>query len=154
MTPQQIHLVRASFALVAPVADQAAANFYSNLFKADPAIAAMFKGDMAVQGQRLMQMIGGAVGLLDRPEQLIPTLEHLGARHAGYGVQPAHYDTVGAALLRTLADALGAAFDEATRNAWCEMYGIVSRTMLSAATAATAATATRPGAGLNARATA
>jgi hemoglobin-like flavoprotein len=135
MTPHQIDLVRRSFALVAPVAPQAAAAFYDNLFKADPRIAALFKGNMGEQGARLMQMIGGAVSLLDQHEKLMPVLERLGERHAGYGVQAGHYDTVGAALLRTLADALGEAFDEDTCEAWCDMYGIVSRTMQAAADA-------------------
>jgi hemoglobin-like flavoprotein len=136
MTPQQIHLVRHSFALVAPIAPQAAALFYRHLFTADPAIAPLFKGNMADQGQRLMQMIGSAVALLDQPGQLLPVLRRLGARHAGYGVQPDHYDTVGAALLRTLAEGLGDAFDAPTCEAWIEMYEIVSRTMQAAAAAA------------------
>jgi hemoglobin-like flavoprotein len=139
MTPRQIQLVRRSFALVAPIAPQAAALFYRHLFTADPAIAPMFKGNMGDQGQRLMQMIGSAVALLDQPGQLMPVLRRLGARHAGYGVQPAHYDTVGAALLRTLAEGLGEAFDEETCEAWIEMYEIVSRTMQAAAAAQEAA---------------
>jgi hemoglobin-like flavoprotein len=138
MTPHQIQLVRASYVHVAPMAPQAAALFYRNLFAADPAIAPMFKGNMEDQGRRLMQMIGGAVDLLDQHGILIPTLQGLGARHARYGVQSQHYDSVGAALLRTLAEALGEAFDEDTCDAWCEMYGIVSRTMQAAAEAALA----------------
>jgi hemoglobin-like flavoprotein len=133
MTPRQIELVRKSFALVAPIAPEAAAMFYRNLFNADPAIAALFKGNMGDQGQRLMQMIGSAVALLDQPGKLMPVLHRLGERHVGYGVQPKHYDTVGTALLRTLAEGLGDAFDEDTCDAWCEMYAIVSRTMQDAA---------------------
>jgi hemoglobin-like flavoprotein len=138
MTPHQIQLVRASHALVAPMAQQAAALFYGRLFAADPSIAPLFKGNMEEQGRRLMQMIGGAVELLDQPGILIPTLQGLGARHARYGVQSQHYDSVGTALLGTLAQALGEAFDEATCDAWCEMYGVVSRTMQAAAQAALA----------------
>lgn len=133
MTPLQIQLVRDSFARVAPIAPQAAALFYRHLFAADASLAPLFKGDLAHQGERLMQMIGAAVGLLDRPAQLLPVLRQLGARHVGYGVRPAHYDTVGAALLRTLADGLGEQFDAATCEAWTVMYGIVARTMQAGA---------------------
>ena len=49
-------------------------------------------------------------------------LLQLGVRHAGYGVQPAHYDTVGAALLDTLQADLGAAFTPELREAWTAMY--------------------------------
>jgi len=136
MTPQQIQLVRDSFTQVAPIAAEAATMFYNNLFAADPSLRALFRGDMAAQGERLMGMIGSAVGLLERPHALLPVLRNLGARHAGYGVQAAHYDTVGAALLQTLEQGLGAAFTPAVREAWATMYGLVARTMIEAADAA------------------
>lgn len=135
MSPQQVTLVRSSFALVAPIATQAAALFYDKLFERDPALKPMFRGDMAVQSRRLMEMIGAAVGLLDRPETLDTALRGLGARHAGYGVQPAHYATVGGALLDTLAAGLGDEFTAETREAWAVMYAHVSRVMQQGATA-------------------
>jgi hemoglobin-like flavoprotein len=133
MTPQQIAAVRTSFDLVEPIADQAAALFYDNLFAADPSLRALFRGDIGEQGKRLLQMIGGAVRLLDHPQRLLPALHALGARHAGYGVRDAHYATVGAALLQTLEQGLGDAFTPAVREAWAVMYEIVAREMQRAA---------------------
>jgi hemoglobin-like flavoprotein len=133
MTPQQISLVRTSFARVEPIAAQAATIFYNNLFAADPSLRALFRGDMATQGERLMTMIGAAVGLLDRPHALLPVLRSLGARHAGYGVRDAHYATVGGALIQTLEQGLGEAFTPEVREAWVALYGVVSRTMMEAA---------------------
>ena len=133
MNLQQIALVRGSFALVQPIASEAAALFYDNLFRADPALRHLFKGDMTHQGQRLMGMIGSALQLLDRPAALLPVLRSLGARHAGYRVQPRHYDTVGAALLLTLEQGLGAAFTPEARAAWTELYGVIARTMIEGA---------------------
>jgi len=138
MTPQQIAHVRSSFALVAPIADQAAALFYANLFyanlfEADRSLRPLFKSDLGDQGQRLMSMIGAAVGLLDQPQRLLPALHALGARHAGYGVQESHYATVGQALIKTLSQGLGEAFTPEVAEAWATMYGIVSREMQRAA---------------------
>jgi hemoglobin-like flavoprotein len=133
MTPQQIAAVRASFALVEPIADQAAALFYANLFDADPSLRSLFRGDMREQGKRLLQMIGAAVRLLDHPSRLLPTLHALGARHSGYGVRDAHYATVGAALQRTLEQGLGDAFTPVVREAWTAMYELVAREMQRAA---------------------
>jgi len=133
MTPQQTHLVRTSFALVEPIAAQAATMFYNNLFAADPPLRALFRGDIAAQGERLMTMIGAAVGLLDRPHALLPVLRSLGARHAGYGVRDTHYATVGTALIQTLEQGLGDAFTPDVRDAWIALYGVVSRTMIEAA---------------------
>ena len=67
MNATQIDLVRSSFARVQPIADTAAAIFYEKLFALDPTLRPLFKGDIAVQGQRLMMMIAAAVRLLDRP---------------------------------------------------------------------------------------
>ena len=133
MNPQQIDLVRSSFALVQPIAPQAAALFYANLFEADPALRPLFKGEMAQQGERLMSMIGAAVGMLDRPATLMPVLRKMGARHAGYGVKDAHYATVGAALLKTLEQGLGDAFTTDAREAWTVLYGVIASTMQEAA---------------------
>ena len=133
VSAQQIMLVRNSFALVHPSAPQAAELFYKNLFDINPALRLLFTGDMGQQGQKLMQMIGAAVGLLDRPDQLLPVLRQLGARHGGYGVQDSHYAEVGQALIQTLEQGLGEAFCPATRQAWLAVYDLISRTMIAAA---------------------
>jgi hemoglobin-like flavoprotein len=82
-------------------------------------------------------MIGAAVGLLDKPDALLPALRGLGKRHGGYGVRDGHYATVGGALLATLDEGLGAEFTPAVREAWTAMYIIVSREMIAAAAATT-----------------
>lgn len=141
MNRSQIDLVKSSFALVQPIAAPAAALFYDNLFQADPALRRLFKGDMAQQGERLMAMIAAAVGMLDRPAALMPVLRSLGARHAGYGVADAHYDTVGAALLKTLEQGLGEAWTAELHDAWAAVYGVIASTMQTAAREAVAAVA-------------
>lgn len=133
MTSTDTALVRQSFARLAPIAPQAAAIFYGQLFQRDPALRRLFRGDMAAQGDRLMAMIGAAVQLLDRPTQLQGVLRELGARHAGYGVDAPHYATVGAALLDTLAIGLGDAFTPEVRAAWTRLYGVVSQAMQAGA---------------------
>jgi hemoglobin-like flavoprotein len=80
-----------------------------------------------------MQMIALAVGKLGQPEVLIPVLQGLGRRHAGYGVRDHHYDTVGAALLKTLRQGLGVAFTPEVEDAWVEVYGVLAGVMKEAA---------------------
>lgn len=133
MNDHTISLVRESFDLVEPIAPQAAALFYAHLFEADPSLQRLFRGDMEAQGARLMQMIGVAVAKLDEPEVLMPALRQLGRRHAGYGVQDEHYETVGAALLKTLQQGLGAAWTPEVESAWIDVYGVLAATMKDAA---------------------
>jgi hemoglobin-like flavoprotein len=93
----------------------------------------MFRGDMADQRRKLMQMLTAAVKGLTRLEQLVPVVEDLGRRHAAYGVADAHYDTVGAALLWTLEMGLGQAFTPEVKDAWATIYGLLASTMKCAA---------------------
>lgn len=133
MTAAEITLVQDSFRKVAPIADQAASLFYARLFELDPALRSLFHGDMADQGRKLMQMLGMAVGGLDRLDQLVPAVRQLGLRHAGYQVREEHYETVGEALLWTLGRGLGPAFTPEMQAAWAKVYWTLAETMKAGA---------------------
>ena len=133
MNSQDTTHVRDSWRRVLPIAPTAAALFYENLFVADPSLRPLFKSDLGHQGQRLMQMIGAAVDKLDDLPTLVPVLEALAQRHAGYGVREAHYATVGSALLKTLGQGLGDDFTPAVRDAWARVYGLIAEVMVAAA---------------------
>lgn len=133
MQQHSITLVQDSWQQVAAIAPQAAELFYQNLFAADPSLKPLFKGEMPEQGKKLMQMIGAAVGKLNDLPTLVPILQGLGKRHAGYGVEDSHYQTVGAALLKTLGQGLGADFTEEVKNAWTAVYTVMADVMVAAA---------------------
>jgi nitric oxide dioxygenase len=133
MTPETIRLVRTSFEHVLPVSDLAASLFYDRLFTLDPSLRSLFPDDLENQKRALMATLQLAVGRLDRLDELVPVVQQLGVRHAGYGVQPAHYPTVGSALLWTLEQGLGEAFTPAVRQAWASVYDLLATTMQGAA---------------------
>lgn len=133
MTPQQVSLIQTSWAAVVPIQDTAAGLFYKRLFELDPAVRPMFKGDMQEQGRKLMKMLGVVVNSLTRLDELVPVAQDLARKHVGYGVQAAHYDTVGAALLWTLEQGLGSRFTDEVKAAWATAYGILSQVMKEAA---------------------
>jgi hemoglobin-like flavoprotein len=136
MTPTEVGLIRASWAAVEPIADTAASLFYGRLFELDPALERLFRRtDMAAQRKVLMQTLAVVVKSLDRLDQIVPAVQALGRRHAGYGVREAHYDTVGAALLWTLEQGLGEAFTPQVREAWTAAYGTLASVMIEAAKA-------------------
>jgi hemoglobin-like flavoprotein len=139
LTAAQITLVQETFGVIAPIADDAAMLFYQRLFELDPSLRRMFGSDMREQRRKLMQMLTAAVKGLDRLDRLVPVVEDLGRRHAGYGVGDEHYDTVGAALLWTLEMGLGAAFTRDVKEAWAAVYGLLASTMKNAAAAELAA---------------
>lgn len=133
MTPQQASEVQASFAMVVPIADQAAALFYGRLFETAPDTRALFSGDMSSQGQKLMGAIAMVVNSLDEIEAIVPAVQELAKRHVAYGVRPEHYSLVGAALLWTLEQGLGDGFTPEIEAAWAAAYSALSQTMIAAA---------------------
>lgn len=133
ITPDQIQLVRASFAKVLPIKAKAAAIFYDRLFQVAPQVRAMFPDDVTVQGAKLMSAIGFVVAGLERLESIIPQVQELGRKHVGYGVQEEHYAMVGDCLIWTLELGLGPAFTPDVRKAWIEAYGMLAEAMIAAA---------------------
>jgi hemoglobin-like flavoprotein len=129
MTADQIHLLRKSFARVEPQANVAALVFYRRLFEINPALRPLFKTDIEIQGRKLMDMLGMALSLTEKPGALEKELLNAGARHVRYGTLDEHYPTVGQAMLDMLAEVLGEEFTPATRQAWTEFYVYASDTM-------------------------
>lgn len=133
MTPQDIALVRSSFAQLHRRKIETACLFYERLFNTTPSARALFKTDIETQAAKLMETLMVALATLNDPAGLNVLLNRLGERHIGYGVQPEHYEAVGSALLWTLETSLGNDFTAQTRAAWTELYDQMAKTMLSAA---------------------
>ena len=133
MTPHQIKLVQTSFAQVAPIAATAADLFYGRLFEIAPGVRAMFPDDLSGQKKKLMAMLGTVVAGLSHIDTLLPAVQALGKRHAGYGVTAEQYAPVGAALLWTLEKGLAAAFTAEVEEAWSAAYSMLAGAMIDAA---------------------
>ncbi|MEM8905288.1 MAG: globin family protein [Actinomycetota bacterium] len=137
MTDRQIELVQTTFADVEPIADQAAALFYGRLFELAPGVRSLFADDMTEQGRKLMDTLGVAASGLTDLEALVPVVQGLGERHAGYGALPEHFPVVGEALLWTLGQGLGEAFTDEAEAAWTAAYGLLSEVMVASVETAT-----------------
>ena len=133
MTPQQISLVQQSWKSVEPISEKAAELFYGKLFELDPTVTPLFTTELDLQGKKLMQMLGIAVGGLTRLDTIVPAVQELGRRHVGYQVLDKHYDTVAAALLWTLEQGLGAGFTPEVKEAWTITYTTLADVMKKAA---------------------
>jgi nitric oxide dioxygenase len=132
MTPNQQGLVQSTFDRVLPIADDAAALFYSRLFHLDPTLRPMFSRDLRQQGQKLMDMMAMAVRNLGRYDLIEDGVRALGIRHhVAYGVLEHQYDTVARALLWTLEQGLGDEWSDEVRDAWTAAYVRIAETMKS-----------------------
>jgi hemoglobin-like flavoprotein len=133
MTPEHVRIVQSTWVKVLPIKDTAAQLFYARLFEMDPSLRALFRSDMRQQGEKLMQLIDGAVNGLSRMEGIVSAIQELGRRHANYGVKDHHYGTVGAALFWALGKSLGAEFTPEAKDAWATVYAVLATTMQEAA---------------------
>jgi hemoglobin-like flavoprotein len=93
----------------------------------------LFPQDLSGQKKKLMQMLAAAIANLHQMEKILPAIQALGRRHADYGVTDKHYEVVGAALLWTLHQGLGAQFTAPVKEAWAQTYFTVSTVMKKAA---------------------
>ena len=130
MTPDQILQVRASWPRVVEQADSLTQCFYARLFDIDASAALLFAGvDMAAQRVKLAQALTVVVYALDDTDRLLPALAALAKRHARYGVEDRHFDSVGDALLWALAEVLHNDFTAELREAWSTAYALVASVM-------------------------
>ena len=136
MTPEQITLVQSSFERIGPELPALATRFYQELFGRDPALRVLFTTDMALQKVRFSDKLSEIVRAIPRLDELLAHTRALGARHVGYGVRVADYQTVGDSLIAALAAVLGDSFDAQTREAWYIAYNLMAETMLEGAASA------------------
>ncbi|MDH6576451.1 globin domain-containing protein [Kitasatospora sp. MAP5-34] len=132
-TPADIQLIRASLAIVEPVADRATAHFYALIFLHHPEIRALFPAAMDVQRDRLFRALLMAGRNADDPAGLTEYLTGLGRGHRKYGTLTGHYGPVGECLIAALERFCGSRWDSATELAWRRGYGLISKIMIDAA---------------------
>jgi hemoglobin-like flavoprotein len=132
MTPEQLAVVRESYASLGPDATAMAADFYGRLFAADPSTRALFSDGPEVMAVKFTAELDAIVEAIASFDEFRLRVADLGARHAAYGVQTRHYGAVGEALVASLAAHLGDRWDDQLEAAWRRAYNLVAETMMSA----------------------
>lgn len=121
--------VRASDARLAEI-------FYARLFRAAPQLRGMFGADTAAQARKLTDALDAVVRNLENPRENAAAISAMGARHAGYGVAPQHYDLVIDLLVESMRELLGPTADERRLLEWRMALRLISDQMIGAATRA------------------
>jgi hemoglobin-like flavoprotein len=124
-----------SFDLVAPRGDELMRIFYARLFATAPAVRALFPDDMRPQQAKLLAALVLVRKSLRDMEAIVPTLRALGAKHAGYGAEAAHYGVVAAVLIAAMAEVAGDAWRPEYEQAWSEALGFIAAVMIEGAEA-------------------
>jgi hemoglobin-like flavoprotein len=133
MTTREIIVVKKSWQIISKINPILVGDvFYSKLFLETPELRRLFTTDRAAQSRKLVLMLTTIVSGLDRLGEFMMAIKELAIRHKQYGVEKAHYQKVGVALLWTLEKALGHDFDAETKQAWTECYTLLSDVMIKA----------------------
>jgi nitric oxide dioxygenase len=133
MTPEQLQLVRSSYASLGDSAPAMAVEFYRRLFAADPSTEALFTDGPDVMSVKFADELDAIVRAISSFDAFVPRVRELAARHVGYGVQTNHYHAVGEALIGALAAQLAPEWDNALEAAWRRAYNLVAEVMMAAA---------------------
>ena len=126
-----IALLKQSFHMITPRKAEFAHSFYEHLFSYYPEIAPLFAyTDMKRQESSLMATLASVIAGVERGENLVPTIQKLGAKHHQYGAKPEHYTLVGGVLLETFSEYLGSNFTGQMQDAWSQAYELISELMI------------------------
>jgi hemoglobin-like flavoprotein len=132
MTSEQILLVKKTWKVFRGISPATVGDlFYSKLFTDNPSLRKMFPTNMEQQYQKLIDMLNAVVMRLDKLDELTEDIAAMAQRHVQYGVRPAHYKLVGAALLWTLQKGLGDDWNEEVKKAWATCYKIMADSMIN-----------------------
>ena len=124
-------ILRDSFALIEPKAEEVMSRFYDELFLRFPAVKPMFANTTkAKQMKMLLASLKLVIANLDNPDKLVPALQQMGKRHKGYGAVPEHYTAVADTLMDVMKEFAGKAWTKKVHNAWSDALNLVAETML------------------------
>lgn len=140
LTDAQKRAVIQSWAAVKALgAEKVGVLLFKNIFEAAPGALQLFSFKdepdlyeskaLKSHGAAVVNTVGIAVAGLRDFESLVPLIQVLGRRHLGLGLAAEHFELVGAELIHTLEMGLGDQFTPEVREAWLNMYELVSSTM-------------------------
>jgi hemoglobin-like flavoprotein len=120
-------LLQQSFSEVEPQKEAFAEAFYRRLFALYPQTLPLFATtDMKRQQSSLMATLELVVAGVVRGDDVVPSIEQLGRRHAMYGVKAEHYPMVGEALLETFEQFLKEKWTSQVEATWTEAYAMIT----------------------------
>ena len=132
-TPDEIDLIRTSFAPTMPVGAKAGATLFQNLFDASPECEILFSEFSGPPKTMFWATIGLIVNNLEDLSSLDLPLSQLGERHVSFGATPERYGIFADTVIGTIATINGDDWTDQHEDAWERVMGHVVDTMIAAA---------------------
>ncbi len=138
MTPEQLKILKRSFARIEPCAHQLSAQFYHRLFAVAPELRQLFSKDLKAQHAKFMKVVAEMVRLplLSFPatagreaQAYVPGSYWGGMLHGALGVHVEDFAPMRDALLWALNNTPGVEVTAAEHEAWAVGYDVLARAM-------------------------
>ena len=104
-------------------------HFYQRMFQHNPEVAPFFNPANQTAGKQqraLASAITAYAANIDNLEVLGGAVELIAQKHASLMIKPEHYPIVGANLLASIREVLGAGASDEVIDAWAEAYGFLA----------------------------
>ncbi|WP_035613868.1 NO-inducible flavohemoprotein [Haloferula sp. BvORR071] len=108
-------------------------HFYNRMFRENPEVAPLFNRSNQHAGTQQRALAGAICAFaanVDQLEVLGAAVETIAQKHAGLRILPEHYPIVGANLLASIREVLGAAATDEIIDAWAEAYGFLANILI------------------------
>lgn len=96
-------------------------------------VASLFlRGEEGEHLEHMESLLAFVIAHLDRPEELIPVVRGIGARHAAQGIRAAHYAAIGEVFLLSLESWVGEEWSDNQAACWRGLFAQISAELLAA----------------------
>ena len=132
-SPDEVDLIRTSFAPTLPVGAKASTHVFDNLFDAYPDIQPLFSDIKGPPKSMFWATVGLIVDNLENLSSLDVPLTQLGERHVSFGATPERYGAFADIIIGTIATINGEDWTDAHEDAWETLFGHVVNKMRAGA---------------------
>lgn len=133
LQPQTIAIVKSTAPILEEHGETLTRHFYERMFRENPEVAPFFNPAHQTSGTQqkaLAAAICAYAANIDNLEVLGGAVELIAQKHASLQIKPEHYPIVGANLLASIREVLGAGATDEVINAWAEAYGFLANIMI------------------------
>ncbi len=129
LSQQTIDIVKSTAPILDQHAETLTRHFYKRMFSHNPEVKPYFNPAHQESGSQ-QRALAGAIcayaGNIDNLDVLGGAVELIAQKHASLMIKPEHYPVVGANLLASIREVLGAGATDDVINAWAEAYGFLA----------------------------
>lgn len=129
LTTDQLAVIHQTVPVLQQHGEDLTRHFYQRMFRENPEVKGLFNPAHQHSGAQQRALAGAICAYaqhVDTPASLGDAVELIAQKHVSLGIRPEHYPIVGANLLASIREVLGAAATDDIIDAWATAYGALA----------------------------